>query len=145
MEALVSQIFSVGFGIIVPFIFVLTIVVFFHELGHFYVARRCGVTVEVFSVGFGRPLASWYDKHGTQWKIGWMPLGGYVKFLGDENAASAPDIEAIEKMDAQTAKPHCSTNLWVNAPPWLPPAGGEFHIGNHYFCGALCRVGPTRH
>jgi len=104
MEALVSQIFSVGFGVIVPFIFVLTIVVFFHELGHFYVARRCGVTVEVFSVGFGRPLASWYDKHGTQWKIGWMPLGGYVKFLGDENAASAPDIEAIEKMDAQTRK-----------------------------------------
>ena len=62
------------------------------------------MTVEVFSVGFGRPLASWYDKHGTQWKIGWMPLGGYVKFLGDENAASAPDIEAIEKMDAQTRK-----------------------------------------
>ena len=104
MEALVSQIFAVGFGVIVPFIFVLTIVVFFHELGHFYVARRCGVTVEVFSVGFGRPLASWYDKHGTQWKIGWMPLGGYVKFLGDENAASAPDIETIEKMDAQTRK-----------------------------------------
>ena len=104
MEALVSLIFSVGFGIIVPFIIVLTIVVFFHELGHFYVARRCGVAVEVFSVGFGRPLASWYDKHGTQWKIGWMPLGGYVKFLGDENAASAPDTEAINKMDAKTRK-----------------------------------------
>ncbi len=104
MEALVSQIFSVGFGIIVPFIIVLTIVVFFHELGHFYVARRCGVAVEVFSVGFGRPLASWYDKHGTQWKIGWMPLGGYVKFLGDENAASAPDTEALNKMDAKTRK-----------------------------------------
>ena len=104
MEALVSQIFSVGFGIIVPFIIVLTIVVFFHELGHFYVARRCGVAVEVFSVGFGRPLASWHDKHGTQWKIGWMPLGGYVKFLGDENAASAPDTEALSKMDAKTRK-----------------------------------------
>ena len=104
MEALVSQIFSVGFGIIVPFIIVLTIVVFFHELGHFYVARRCGVAVEVFSVGFGRPLASWYDKHGTQWKIGWMPLGGYVKFLGDESAASAPDTEALNKMDAKTRK-----------------------------------------
>ena len=104
MEALVSQIFSVGFGIIVPFIIVLTIVVFFHELGHFYVARRCGVAVEVFSVGFGRPLTSWYDKHGTQWKIGWMPLGGYVKFLGDENSASAPDTEALSKMDAKTRK-----------------------------------------
>ncbi len=104
MEALVSQIFSVGSGIIVPFIFVLTIVVFFHELGHFYVARRCGVAVEVFSVGFGRPLASWYDKHGTQWKIGWMPLGGYVKFFGDENAASAPDTEALKNMDAEARK-----------------------------------------
>ena len=104
METLVSQIGSVGFGIILPFIFVLTIVVFFHELGHFYVARKCGVAVEVFSIGFGRALASWYDKHGTQWKIGWLPLGGYVKFLGDENAASAPDIEKIQQMDGDTRK-----------------------------------------
>ena len=81
-----------------PFLFVLTIVVFFHELGHFYAARRCGVRVEVFSVGFGRALASWDDKHGTQWKIGWLPLGGYVKFFGDENEASAPDSEKLTEM-----------------------------------------------
>jgi regulator of sigma E protease len=79
-------------------LFVLTIVVFFHELGHFYAARRCGVRVEVFSVGFGRALASWHDKHGTEWKIGWLPLGGYVKFFGDENEASAPDADKLKEL-----------------------------------------------
>jgi regulator of sigma E protease len=93
-----------GLGYIVPFLFVLTIVVFFHELGHFYAARRCGVKVEVFSVGFGRALASWYDKHGTQWKIGWMPLGGYVKFFGDENEASAPDAEKLKQLEDDARK-----------------------------------------
>ena len=89
-----------GLSYIVPFVFVLTIVVFFHELGHFYAARRCGVTVEVFSVGFGRALYSWYDKHGTRWQVGWMPFGGYVKFLGDENEASVADRDKLEAMDA---------------------------------------------
>jgi regulator of sigma E protease len=97
---IISNLYSaLGLSYIVPFLFVLTIVVFFHELGHFYAARRCGVRVEVFSVGFGRAIASWYDKHGTQWKIGWLPLGGYVKFFGDENEASASNPEAMEKLD----------------------------------------------
>jgi regulator of sigma E protease len=89
---------ALGLAYIVPFLFVLTIVVFFHELGHFYAARRCGVRVEVFSVGFGRALASWHDKHGTEWKIGWLPLGGYVKFFGDENEASAPDADKLKEL-----------------------------------------------
>lgn len=96
----ISYLYSLlGLSYIVPFLFVLTIVVFFHELGHFYAARRCGVKVEVFSVGFGRSLASWYDKHGTEWKIGWLPLGGYVKFFGDENEASAPDAEKLQALE----------------------------------------------
>lgn len=99
MDAISYLYSALGLGYIIPFLFVLTIVVFFHELGHFYAARRCGVKVEVFSVGFGRAIASWYDKHGTQWKIGWMPLGGYVKFQGDENEASVPDREALEKIE----------------------------------------------
>lgn len=90
---------SVGLGYIVPFIFVLTIVVFFHELGHFWVARRCGVWVETFSIGFGKPFFKWQDKHGTFWQVGWLPLGGYVKFLGDENEASAPDMEKLDGLD----------------------------------------------
>jgi regulator of sigma E protease len=97
---IISNLYSAtGLSYIVPFLFVLTIVVFFHELGHFYAARRCGVRVEVFSVGFGRAITSWYDKHGTQWKIGWLPLGGYVKFFGDENEASASNPEAMQQLD----------------------------------------------
>lgn len=80
---------------LVPFIFVLTIVVFFHELGHFWVGRKCGARVEAFSIGFGRAIASWEDKQGTVWKICWLPLGGYVRFKGDENAASTPSAEHL--------------------------------------------------
>lgn len=101
MDAISYLYSALGLSYIVPFLFVLTIVVFFHELGHFYAARRCGVRVEVFSVGFGRAITSWYDKHGTQWKIGWLPLGGYVKFYGDENEASAPNHEALQELDEE--------------------------------------------
>lgn len=101
----ISYLYSLlGLSYIVPFLFVLTIVVFFHELGHFYAARRCGVKVEVFSVGFGRAIVNWYDKHGTEWKIGWLPLGGYVKFFGDENEASAPDAEKLQALEDDARK-----------------------------------------
>ncbi|MBI3434969.1 MAG: site-2 protease family protein [Proteobacteria bacterium] len=82
-------------GYVVPFLFVLTIVVFFHELGHFLVARWCGVRVLVFSVGFGPELVGFNDRHGTRWKIAAIPLGGYVKFFGDDNAASVPDPNVV--------------------------------------------------
>src|SRR6188474_2762475 len=90
-----------GFDILrylVAFLFVLTVVVFFHELGHFLVARWCGVRVLVFSIGFGKELFGFYDRHGTRWKISAVPLGGYVKFFGDENAASVPDADTINQM-----------------------------------------------
>lgn len=87
-------------GYLVPFLFVLTIVVFFHELGHFLVARWCGVKVLVFSIGFGPEIAGFNDRRGTRWKISAIPLGGFVKFLGDENAASVPDQSAVAAMDA---------------------------------------------
>ena len=86
------------------FLFILTVVVFFHELGHFWVARRCGVTIDVFSVGFGPELIGRTDRHGTRWKLAAVPLGGYVKFHGDENAASMPDAEAIEHMSEDERK-----------------------------------------
>ena len=85
-------------GYIVPFLFVLTIVVFFHELGHFLMARWCGIKVLVFSIGFGPEIAGFNDRYGTRWKISAVPLGGYVKFFGDENAASAPDHAAAATM-----------------------------------------------
>src|SRR5690348_10352203 len=85
-------------GWIIPTLFVLSIVVFFHELGHFLVARWCGVRVLTFSIGFGPELFGFKDRYDTRWKISAIPLGGYVKFFGDENAASVPDPAAIEAM-----------------------------------------------
>ena len=76
-------------GYLLPFLFVLTVVVFVHELGHFLVARWCGVAVKTFSIGFGPEIAGFTDRHGTRWRLSWIPLGGYVKFIDDENAASA--------------------------------------------------------
>ena len=89
---------------IVPFVVVLTIIVFVHELGHYWVARRCGVRVEVFSIGFGPELFGWYDRHGTRWKISAVPLGGFVKFFGDADAASAADGATIAAMSDQDRK-----------------------------------------
>ncbi len=99
----IAQLFSAGgwlTGYLVPFLIVLTIVVFFHELGHFLVARWNGVGVEAFSVGFGPELLGFTDSRGTRWKFCAIPLGGYVKFIGDANAASAPDFDRLERMDA---------------------------------------------
>ena len=80
---------------ILPFLFVLSIVVFFHEFGHFIVGRLCGVKVLAFSVGFGPEILGFNDRHGTRWKLSAIPLGGYVKFFGDANAASVPDWEKV--------------------------------------------------
>jgi regulator of sigma E protease len=88
-------------GVVVPFLFVLTLVVFIHELGHFLVARWAGVRVLVFSIGFGPELFGFNDRRGTRWKVSAIPLGGYVKFLGDENAASVPDQAALASMSAE--------------------------------------------
>ena len=88
-------------GYVIPFVFVLSLVVFFHELGHFLVARRCGVRIMVFSIGFGPEIVGFDDRYGTRWKISAIPLGGFVKFFGDDNAASVPDTAGIAAMDVQ--------------------------------------------
>jgi regulator of sigma E protease len=75
---------------VLPFLIVLTVLVFVHELGHYWVARRNGVRIEVFSIGFGPELFGWFDRAGTRWKLSAIPLGGYVKFFGDADAMSAP-------------------------------------------------------
>lgn len=97
--------FLTGFiSYIVPFLLVLTVVVFFHELGHFLVARWNKVDVEAFAVGFGPEIFGFNDRNGTRWKLCAIPLGGYVKFLGDANAASVPDFEGNREMsDAEKA------------------------------------------
>jgi len=82
---------------IVPFIILILVVVFIHEYGHYYFAKKYGVGVTDFSIGFGREIIGWNDKYGTRWKICWIPLGGYVKFFGDRNVYSQSDQEKILK------------------------------------------------
>jgi regulator of sigma E protease len=126
------------------FLFVITVVVFFHELGHFSVARFFNVTVETFSIGFGRSVAKWTDKNGTEWKIGWLPLGGYVKFLGDENGASVPDREVLERLS-----PEQRANAFQNKPLYqraLVVAAGpiaNFILAIVIFSGVLMLLGQA--
>ena len=76
--------------ILIAFVCAIGPLVFFHELGHYLVAKLFGVGAETFSIGFGREIVGWTDRSGTRWKVGWLPLGGFVRFVGDENAASTP-------------------------------------------------------
>jgi RIP metalloprotease RseP len=98
---------------VVPFLAVLTVIVFVHEIGHYLVARWNGVAIQTFSIGFGRELVGWDDKHGTRWRISAIPLGGYVRFVGDMNAASTPDEEAIAN-----AGPELAPQLFANKNVW---------------------------
>lgn len=86
------------FTYLIPFLVVLTVLVFVHEFGHYWVARRNGVRVETFSIGFGPELFGFNDRHGTRWKFSVVPLGGYVKMFGDADAASSPATAALDGM-----------------------------------------------
>ena len=87
-----------GLMFVVPFVLVLGLVVTIHELGHFLAAKSFGVAIDRFSIGFGKAIASWTDKSGVEWRIGWIPLGGYVKFSGDDNASSVPDSQNLANL-----------------------------------------------
>ncbi|MGB8278817.1 MAG: RIP metalloprotease RseP [Methylovirgula sp.] len=113
--SLISHLGSVG-GSIVPFVFVLSIVIFFHEFGHFIVGRLCGVKVDAFSLGFGPELFAFTDRSGTRWRLGLLPLGGYVKFHGDANGASMSDAESIAAMPAsERAVTFFTQKVWKRA------------------------------
>ncbi len=86
---------------VVPFLLVLTVIVTIHELGHFWVARAFGVKVDRFAIGFGKAIFSRTDSHGIEWRVGWMPLGGYVKFSGDLDAASVPDSRGLDVLKSE--------------------------------------------
>src|SRR5690348_14963014 len=101
MPALAEHLFS-NLGIAIPaFLFVITLIVFVHELGHFMAARLCSVKVQAFSIGFGREIFGFTDRKGTRWKIAWIPLGGYVKFFGDADASSRPDENIMREYEAR--------------------------------------------
>ncbi|WP_240229256.1 RIP metalloprotease RseP [Devosia lacusdianchii] len=98
---------------VVPFLAVLTVIVFVHEMGHYLVARWNGVAIQTFSIGFGRELVGWDDRHGTRWRVSAIPLGGYVRFVGDMNAASTPDNDVIAN-----ASPELAPRLFANKNVW---------------------------
>jgi len=108
-------------GTAVPFLIVLTVLVFVHEMGHFLVARYNGVRVEVFSIGFGPELFGWTDKAQTRWKFSAVPLGGYVKMFGDANAASQPGAAVEEMTPAERAVSFHAKRLGQRA--WIVAAG----------------------
>ena len=98
---------------VVPFLAVLTVIVFVHEMGHYLVARWNGVAIQTFSIGFGKELFGWDDKHGTRWRVSAIPLGGYVRFVGDMNASSTPDNDVIAN-----ASPELAPRLFANKNVW---------------------------
>ncbi|MEM6463355.1 MAG: RIP metalloprotease RseP [Pseudomonadota bacterium] len=112
MDAVI-WIYNLLIGTIVPFLVVLTIVVFIHEMGHYLVGRWCGIKIMTFSVGFGPELVGFDDRHGTRWRLSAIPLGGYVKFFGDENAASATDFDGVNAMSEEDrARSFAGANVW---------------------------------
>ncbi len=113
--ALFHYLWTLG-SYLVPFIFVLSMVVFFHELGHFLVGRWCGVQVDAFSMGFGPEIAHFTDRRGTRWRLAALPLGGYVRFHGDANGASEPDFGAVDAMpEAERAVTFQGQTVWKRA------------------------------
>ena len=105
------------FEIILSFILVLTPIVFIHELGHFWVARKTGVIVDVFSIGFGKEIFGWTDRYNTRWRFAWIPLGGYVKMRGDESSASGVSDEARNLQGSFAGAPLFSRIIIVAAGP----------------------------
>jgi regulator of sigma E protease len=102
---------------IAAFFIAIIIIVFVHEFGHFIIGRWCGVKIETFSVGFGREIFGFNDRYGTRWKFSWLPLGGYVKFLGDANAASMPSSTTVLTPGSLQAAPVWKRSAIVAAGP----------------------------
>ncbi len=103
-------------GYLVPFLTLTIVIVFIHEMGHFLAARYFGVTVSAFSIGFGPELLHWHDRYNTRWRIALIPLGGYVKFVGDADASSQPDPDAVVDSEAVTLNSRpLSERAWIVA------------------------------
>ncbi len=128
---------------VVPFLFVLTIVVFFHELGHFLIARWCGIKVVTFSIGFGPEIVGFNDRYGTRWKVSAVPLGGYVKFFGDDNAGEAvPDREAAAGMtEAEKADSFIFKKVGARAAVVAAGPIANFILAIAIFAGIFMTIG----
>lgn len=129
---------------VVPFVFVLSIVVFIHELGHFLVGRWCGVQVDAFSIGFGPELFARVDRYGTRWRVAAIPLGGYVKFHGDANGASVPDPESVADMPAEErAVTFAAQPIWKRSAIVFAGPFANFLLAIAIFAGVFVFYGRT--
>ncbi|MEO1206214.1 MAG: RIP metalloprotease RseP [Pseudomonadota bacterium] len=136
---------SSGLFIAASFLFALTVVVFIHELGHFQVARWCGVSIDTFSIGFGKEIIAFHDKHGTRWRIAWIPLGGYVKFMDDEGVASTPSQETVANLtEEQRQGAFHLKPLWQRAAIVAAGPIANFILAILIFAGLAMSVGVTQ-
>src|SRR6059058_2794744 len=129
--------------VLLAFICALGPLVFFHELGHYLVARLFGIPAETFSIGFGHELFGWTDRQGTRWKVAWVPLGGYVKFVGDMSPASTP-------VDENAIPPEYRDRAFQMRPVWqrflvvLAGPAANFLLAFLIFAGFFAFVGTPR-
>lgn len=137
---------------VIPFLIILGVVVTVHEGGHFLAAKWLGTAIDRFSIGFGRPLAQWRDKAGVEWRIGWLPLGGYVRFSGDENAASVPDQADLSDLRREIVRREGEgalkryfhfKPLWQRAIIVAAGPGANFLLAIAVFAGLLMTVGQV--
>lgn len=142
---LIAQIPLIGtlVTVVLPFLVVLGIVVFVHEFGHYIVGRWCGIHAEVFSIGFGKELAHWIDRRGTRWRLGALPLGGYVKFLGDSDPASArPDSAAVQALPPEArGRAFPTAALWRRAATVAAGPAANFLLSIVIFGGMALALG----
>ena len=131
---------------ILPFVVIMSAIVFFHELGHYAVGRWCGVKVEAFSLGFGPELLAWVDRSGTRWRLALFPLGGYVKFLGDADAASTPNSAAVGALsDADRPRTLAGQPLRNRAAIVAAGPAANFLLALVVFAGLFMVFGRSEH
>ncbi|HLZ76187.1 RIP metalloprotease [Phenylobacterium sp.] len=135
---------------ILPFLLVVGIVVTFHEFGHFLAAKALGTKIDQFSIGFGKAFAHWTDKSGVEWRLGWLPIGGFVRFAGDENAASVPDQNDLAAMrrevlmregEAALGRYYHFKPLWQRAVISAAGPFANFLLSITVFAGLLMALG----
>lgn len=138
----ISAVFSFLGGYILPYILILSLLVFIHEMGHYLAGRWSGIRILAFSVGFGPELVGYTDSHGTRWKISAIPLGGYVRFFGDADAASRPDGSTAEELtEEERAQTLNGAKLWKRAVTVAAGPLANFLLAIVIFAGMFATMG----